>query len=222
MIIFYPEEEVESIRELLLIFKREHLWETFKFCTFLWLKPCSCPKVSLQYMMWQREAEMPTVQSFNSSHTHAHTNTRTHTRAHTYKSVDFSSLHVVPCLIKPSDDGTASCWSELLHSMIVARVSRMQMHMRVHTHNCMWKPAIAVALASAGHAADLVRDANKGTFENLKNKKQPSSKGSFHCLNTALRILVTIAASDIVSCISVRAASSGLVLIHSQVCSFRL
>lgn len=79
-----------------------------------------------------------------------------------------------------------------------------------------------MALVPAEHAADPVRDANKGTFENLENKKQAFLKGTFHRLNTALGILVTIAAFDIVPCIPVHAALSGLVLNHSQVCSFRL
>lgn len=73
---------------------KQHLWETFKFHTFLWLKPCSCPKVSLQYKLhdvavWSRYAHSPICQQF--------THTCTHT--HTYKSVDFSSLHVVRCTL---------------------------------------------------------------------------------------------------------------------------
>lgn len=55
----------------------QHLWETFKFHTFSWLKPCSCPKVSLQYKLhdvavWSRYANSPICQVHTHVHTHAH------------------------------------------------------------------------------------------------------------------------------------------------------
>lgn len=96
------------------------------------------------------------------------------------------------------------------------------MHMHVHTHTTACESLLLLwALVPAEHAADLVKDANKETFRNLKKtngkKIQASLKGSFYRLN-----ILTEAASDIISCISVRAASSEPVLIHIQVCSFRL
>lgn len=66
------------------------------------------------------------------------------------------------------------------------------------------------------------REAHEGTFEHGKQKEKASSKGPFHRLITGLRNLMIKAASDIVSSLPVCAASSGLVLIHSQICAFPL
>lgn len=104
--------------------------------------------------MWQCEADMPTVQSVNSSHT------RAHTRIHTSQWIShLCMLYVVLCESGLDDADTDA-------------------HARAHTHNCMWKPAIAVALVPAEHAADQVRDALTGReLENLGTQKTFFFKG---------------------------------------------
>lgn len=123
--------------------------------------------------------------------------TRTPAHAHTCNLVDFSSLRGAPCLLNRSDDATASCWAQMLPSVEAARATWLQMCTRT------W-------------------EAHEGTSENGKQKTQASSKGPLYRLNAGLRNLMMKAASDIVSSLPVCAASSGLVLIHSQVCAFPL
>lgn len=101
----------------------------------------------------------------------------TPTHAHTCNLVDFSSLRGVPCLLKRSDDATASCWAQMLPSVEVGT----WIQMCTRTWLCV-------------HVGSSWRH-----FWEWKTKKQASYKSPFHHLNTGLRNQMIKAASDIVS-----------------------